>query len=123
MRFRRGETVIRRRPVYTDPPEVDAYGSEIPSSWDDHPLSGVMLAPRTDAPTPEDLRTGRNMRAGRQPVVVGLTMYGAWDMDVDTRDQIVRGSEVFEVEGEVARWTSPTGLRLGATAMLRRVRG
>lgn len=94
-----GEPVLRRRPIFDDPPEVDRYGNEIPSDWDDITVDRCALAPResTDENGP-----------GRAAIVVGQTLYAPSGADIAARDLIVARGVTYEIDGDIADWRNPS---------------
>ena len=113
-KFPNGDTVTRLRATSTS----DGYNGTV-LSWaspTELSITGVGLAPRT-----EDEVHG----AGRAGVIVGLTMYFEYGVDVTHQDRIrTADGTVYEIEGEPGSWSNPfTGTDHGMTAALRRVAG
>lgn len=103
-------TRIRRTPG-----GVDQYGDPVPSNTIETELRGAFVAPRMS----DEIQT--RSRAG---VAVGLTLFAPAGTDLRFTDQVRVDGEVFEVDGEVARWEHPgSGWAPGITAALKRAQG
>lgn len=102
-----GESVTISRPSGTS-----RYGDPLPPT--DIPLTGVVFAPRYSTELSDQ----------RSTVIIGLTMYGPYSMDVKPYDRLVRNGVTWEIEGEPGRWKNPyTGLKAGCEVSLKRVTG
>lgn len=109
-----GETVTRKRgQKVSDPYGADVIDWSLPT--DDLEIVGVGLAPRTDD------EVGGPARGG---VVIGMTLYAPFGVDVTWEDRIVTRYGLFEIEGQPGPWSQPmTGWDAGSTMALRRVDG
>ena len=90
-----GETVGVVRPTTTEGSFGDdalTYGTT-PT----HEVAGVMVEPRSSG---ED-------NAGRQAVIVGLTLYLPTGSDVLPTDHLLVRGELYEAEGPPADWRNP----------------
>ena len=97
------------------PGGLDQYGDPVPSSVSETTIPGAFVAPRMS----EELQT--RSRAG---VAVGLTLFAPAGTDLRFTDQVRVDGDVFDVDGEVARWEHPgSGWAPGITVALKRAQG
>lgn len=107
-----GETVTIVRPAET----TDAYGNPA-ADWDDPTetaVDGVAVAPRVDT---------EDRSAGRQGVIVGLTLYLPAGAAIAATDRVVVRGDTYEVDGEPGDWRSPYSTAKGVEVAVRRVVG
>lgn len=109
-----GETITRLRATSTT---QDRYGNDEPD-WadpDSEPIAGCAVAPRT---APEDTD------AGREGVIIGLTVYAPPGADIRPTDRVVCRGDLYVVDGPVGLWTSPfSNVAAGNEIQLKRVEG
>lgn len=110
-------TVTRLREA---PGDLDEYGDPAPGTTTETVLDGAGVAPRSS----EDI-TNR----GRQGVIVGLSLYAPFGVDVVYTDRFrVEGlgslDGTYEVDGEAGQWKSPlSSWEAGTETALRRAQG
>lgn len=105
-----GETVVRIRPLGTDP-----YGDPLPGDPARTDVAGTAVAPRMSTEPTE---------RGRQGVVVGLTIAPPPGSDIRFTDQVEVRGVVYDVEGDSIEIRSPfTGWAPGAEIALKRAVG
>jgi hypothetical protein len=86
----------------------------------EHPLPGCRLQPMA---TDEVLFSGSGSGGmARDAVVTRWKLFGPYDADLTALDR-VRAGVVYEVDGQVQRWRSPTGRLAHIEVVLRRVDG
>lgn len=107
-----GEPVV----VYRTTVTTDRYGNDTPGPYTAvATYEGCAIAPR---------RSSEETTAGRQGVIVGLTVYLSSDAAVGPHDRLEVRGDMFEVDGEVGVWRSPfTGWAPGVEVNVRRVEG
>lgn len=113
-RFPYGQTVTRiRAGLIADPYSGEATKRDWPNASRVN-LTHVQVAPASST----DVQTSDGTR-----VVTAVSLWSlAVDLDVLAQDRIEVAGEVWEVDGEGARWVSPyTGREFGAEFPLRRV--
>jgi hypothetical protein len=94
----------------------DSHGNEVESWGDPVTLSGVYGFDPGSSSEPRI--------PGQDRVIVEPTLYGPYDMPVESDDRVVVRGDTYEVEGFVRRWKHMRSGRLaGAVATLRRVSG
>jgi len=106
------QTVTRQRSTAA----TDRYGNSV-QSWATPAtieIDGCMLAPDVNAET---------NGLGRRGVLVGWTLYRRTPADIEALDRIVTADGTFEVDGEPARWSSPTSGFQGIAVALKRMEG
>lgn len=107
-----GETVTILRP---GTPTTDIYGNDIPGADTRIDITGCAVAPR--------LR-GDSTDAGRQGVIVGMSVYFPAGTDVLATDRLEVRGETHTIEGDPGYWTSPyTGTARGVEVATLRVEG
>lgn len=94
---------------------LDQYGDPTGAPTED-PIPGAFVAPRTSSAVDGE--------PGRAGVVVGLTLYAPVGTDLEHTDRVKVDGVLYDIEGEIADWTSPlSGWRSGVTVDLRRAEG
>lgn len=97
------------------PGGVDQYGDPISGTTTETTMSDWFVAPRTSDDIPGRARDG---------VTVGLNLYTPYDADLVRTDQVKVNGEVYDIDGEIARWKHPwTGWEAGQVAALKRGEG
>lgn len=88
-----------------------------------HTVSGVGVAPAGGSSGWGVASDENNVRG--ETVVIGEALYGPYDMDVQARDVVeLPTGELYEVDGNPARWRSPlSGWAPGTVVNVRRVEG
>jgi len=77
-------------------------------------VAGVAIAPRTSDET--------NNIGFANRVVVGLTLYGPYSLEITHLDRVAYAGLDYEVVGEVGRWLNPfDGTQEGCEVALKRV--
>jgi len=83
--------------VYGDPQRLGTPASTV--------LVGCSVSPRMSSDLTEP---------GRNGIMVGLTVYTPASADIDAAtDQIVYRGDTYDIDGDVGRWESPYGSRIG----------
>lgn len=91
------------------------------SNTSDHELSGCRLQPMA---TDEVLFTGAEQGGvARDAVITRWKLFGPYDGDLTARDRVQFEGTTYEVDGQVQRWRSPTGVLDHLECVLRLVEG
>ena len=108
-----GETITRLRAGTA----TDRYTNEI-KDWTDPEeleIDNVAVAPR---------QSSEDTAAGREGVIIGLTLYAPAGSDIEAVDRVVVRGETYEVDGEIAEWTNPySSVARGVEINVKRVEG
>ena len=109
-------TTRREAATVIEPVMVDDRGALVPdyTNATEHHESGWGIQPMA-----ADEETAR----GRQAVVTRLKAMGPIDTKLDERGRVRYNGDLYEVEGTIRRWGSPTGHLAHVEAVLRRVEG
>jgi hypothetical protein len=104
--------VVRVRPVMGG---TSRYGDAEETGTTREDIDGAFIAPSSS----EDI-TGQ----GRHGVTDRWTLYAPWETDLIHTDRVEVDGVLYELDGDVARWTQPwSGWRPGVVATLKRVAG
>lgn len=94
---------------------VSERGDEIPD-WDnatEHDITGCRFQPGATT----------EVHDNRDALVSSPALFAPVDADLNARDRVRFGGDVYDVDGEIRRWLSPTGALAHAEATLRKVDG
>lgn len=104
------QTIVRVRPA-----GVDDYGDPTGEPAET-PLTGCFTAPRTSSAVDDE--------PGRHGVVVGFSLFGPIDTDLERTDQVEVDGELYDIDGDIARWENAlTGWKAGFEVALKRAAG
>lgn len=98
----------------------DANGDPLPGTTTTTAIAGAFVAPRSSNDVDD---------VGRVGVIVGLTLFVAYDTDLVTSDTILvavgdANDGLYEIDGQPGDWLHPfTGWRAGQTVALKRAAG
>jgi hypothetical protein len=107
--------------VRRSPGGYDEYGDPVESTTTTSEIEGAFVAPRLDTSLGG---TGEVMSRGRAGVIVGLTLYAPYGVDLTRDDQIDVDGVRYDIEGEPGAWKNGlTGWAAGIEAALRRAEG
>lgn len=106
------DTITRRRAPLVD----DGHGNQVPD-WD-APTADAVIRGCSVQPGATDETLG-----GRDTTQVDYTVYAPAGVDVKATDGIEYGGDLYEVNGAVRRWSSPTGALAHSMFELRRWEG
>lgn len=99
------------------PVAEDAYGNEVPD-WAAAELAPVEVPGCRLIPEP-----GGEYTADRDATTTRWRLFAPVDADLRDTDRVRFYGDVYEIEGSVQRWRSPTGALAHLEALLRRTEG